>query len=83
MSALTLNRLTWLEPWYLALQATSGIVLEVNNVKNAIAKLYAIRKAQDDPSLSSLSICLSPLNPNQIWIYKQDARPTAAHPPSV
>lgn len=62
----------FLEPWYQALDAEFGIVLETNMRDVAKGKLYAARKEADDPELAGLSIVVSPTSPeSQLWIVKR------------
>lgn len=57
--------------WYEALSSSLGVVVETNDVDLCKAKLYALRRAVNDPDLSALSIVVSPNVPNQVWIIKR------------
>lgn len=65
-----------LELWYAALHSESpfGIVVETDGLERLRAKMYQARASCDDPSLENLVITTSPINPNQLWIVKQDAQ---------
>lgn len=60
----------YIEYWYQALAMERGVVLKTDNPKLLVAKLYAARKAAMDPDLEVLSIVLSPLASDQVWIIR-------------
>jgi hypothetical protein len=57
-----------LEYWYLAHAEQVGIIVTSNNRAAFMQQLYAARKVSDDPRLMELSICVSPLVENELWI---------------
>lgn len=52
-----------LELWYAALRNPYGVKVITNDVNRMKAKLYAERKAADDPALAALMIQTSSANP--------------------
>lgn len=62
-----------IEFWYSAVGAEVGICIESTDVPSLKAKLYQVRRDEDDPSLESLALVDSPTTPNQLWIVKKDA----------
>jgi len=60
------------EIWYAALAAKSGIIIQTNDPALCKQKLYALRKALDDPDLASISIMTSPHNENELWLVKKE-----------
>lgn len=64
MSALSLDI------WYKALSAQIGVIVKVSDPDLAKAKLYALRKAANDPDLDQISIRVSPESPDELWLIK-------------
>ena len=60
----------FLDLWYAALAAELGICVATTNRDILRQKLYAARKAANDPDLDSLSLILSPTDDSQIWIIR-------------
>lgn len=68
---LSASRDPWLDFWYEAFHAPSGIVLAVSDVPRAVQKLYQARAKSGDPDLQGLQIRRSPVEPNkEIWLLK-------------
>lgn len=65
------TNLPLLELWYTAFRSELGVVIETNDPERLRQKLYAVRKATDDPDLACLHLVISPLNPGDLWIIKQ------------
>ena len=61
-----------LEYWYQALGERYGIVLKTDNPKQTIQRLYRTRKEANDPELYKLHIKNSPVDPEAIWIVKNE-----------
>lgn len=57
-----------LEYWYQAVRSPLGIKLRTNNVTTVRARLYAVRRAANDPRLEPYSINISPEFPDELWI---------------
>lgn len=58
-----------LELWYRAAREPIGIKVQTNDALRLKAKLYAARKAAEDPDLAALMIQTSPLNQKtEVWI---------------
>lgn len=66
-----------LDIWYQALSSPIGIVLLVDNVDRARARLYALRRESKDPSLNALSLVPSPDATDQLWIVRNETRKDA------
>lgn len=64
MSALSLDL------WYKALAAQVGVIIKTDNPDLTKAKLYALRKAANDPDLDQISIRVSPESPDELWLVK-------------
>ena len=62
-----------LEYLYTALLSPFGIKLECDDVGALRQKLYAERRAAQDPDLDQLSFVPSPHNPQQLWLVKRPA----------
>lgn len=60
--------------WYQALHAEHGIELITDDGTQARQKLYAARKEVLDPDLDCISICLSPFEPNNLWLVKKTTK---------
>lgn len=75
------QQITFLEPWYLALNARIGYVFETDRPKELIQRLYKARKESLDPRLEELSIIRSPVaSDSQVWIVKRHVGTSEAHP---
>lgn len=61
-----------LEFWYQALRSKFGIVIKTDNVPRTLQRLYQERKKANDPALSQLHLRRSPVDPEAIWIVKND-----------
>jgi len=59
------------EIWYAALASQHGVVVLTDDPVLAKQKLYAMRKALNDPDLEGLSIMTSPNSPNELWFVKR------------
>lgn len=60
-----------LELLYDALREEVGLVVTTNNVERLRAKLYELRRKDDD--LAVLSFIISPTNPDaELWIVKKE-----------
>ena len=57
-------------PWYLAQASRFGIVLRTNDIRGALARLYAARKSACDPELEGLSLRPSPERRDELLIVK-------------
>ncbi len=63
--------MNYLELLYDALREEVGLVVTTNNVERLRARLYALRRKDDD--LAVLSFVISPINPNtELWILKKE-----------
>ena len=61
--------MSFIELLYKALTSPYGIVVRTSDVKRLQAKLYAERKAAQDPALDGLSFTPSRTNPaEELWI---------------
>lgn len=61
-----------IELLHLALAAPLGIIIETpDDPERVRQKLYAARRESED--FSCLSICMSPVNPQQLWLVKKNA----------
>lgn len=56
--------------WYSALASEFGVVVWSDNPDALKQRLYAARREAMDPALESLSIVVSPTNPEHLWIVK-------------
>jgi hypothetical protein len=64
-----------LELWLQALHEPVGIVVETTNRTTLMNRLYEARKEyQDREALMGLSICVSPMSENELWIIHQTVR---------
>lgn len=61
----------YLEAWYAALNSANGRVVITDDPETATRRLYAARKASDDPRLMDLSIVRSPTTETEIWIIRR------------
>lgn len=57
-----------LELMYDALRSDVGICISTTDIDRTRAKFYKLRKEED--GLSVLSLRVSPINPNELWIVK-------------
>jgi len=69
-----------IEHLYSALHARLGVVIQTDNPERLRQKLYAIRRETMDQDLSILSFIISPTDPTQLWIVKNDK--TKGTPPA-
>lgn len=60
--------------WYEALGSALGVVIQTDNPEKLRAKLYRLREQANDPMLASISIVISPTNPeSHVWLVKRKA----------
>ena len=60
------------EIWYAALASQRGIAIHTDDPAFARQKLYAIRRALQDPDLEGISIMTSPTAPDcELWLVKK------------
>jgi len=57
--------------WYQALAEPIGIRLYTENRRATMQQLYRAREKSGDPQLRELSIVVSPVDQNELWIAKQ------------
>jgi len=57
-----------LELWFDALRSPVGIVVETEDPPRLAQKLYAARAAYEGEELKNLSITMSPIAGNELWI---------------
>lgn len=60
----------YLSYWYAALASDLGVCVLTDNRERLRQRLYAARAASGDTSLEGLSLVLSPLNQEHVWILK-------------
>jgi hypothetical protein len=63
-----------IEYWYQALGSKYGIVIKTDNVGNTLQRLYQARQKSNDPELNKLHLRRSPIDPEAIWIVRNDAQ---------
>lgn len=59
-----------LEALYTALESKTGVILETDNPRLLMQRLYKARAEADDPALAGLTLIPSPLNANHLWIVR-------------
>jgi hypothetical protein len=57
-----------LQWWYTAAHQQVGIILVCSDARRVMNKLYAARRANPDPAIENLAICLSPTAADELWI---------------
>lgn len=61
-----------LQLWYRALASPFGIEIVCSPNPEAVRmKLYALRKSVQDTDLNQIAICLSPIDPDKLWLVKR------------
>jgi hypothetical protein len=60
-----------LELWYTALAEPVGICIQVTEQEKARQKLYALRRAANDPDLEKIAVVASPTDAKQLWLVKK------------
>lgn len=63
-----------IEHFYQALRSPLGVCLRTSDGEFVRQKLYAARAEAADPDLKALSICISPTDPDEIWIVKKGSK---------
>jgi len=63
-----------LEYWYQALESKFGIVIKTDSVSATLQRLYQARQASNDPELNKLHLRRSPVDPEAIWIVRNNAQ---------
>jgi len=58
--------------WYTALAADVGIKVQSSDPERLRQRLYQVRKGSGDPALDGLSLIISPLDPECVWIVKKE-----------
>lgn len=64
-----------LDLWYMALQSPYGIEVSCSETEPVRAKLYNLRREVQDKDLDTLSLCVSPFDPDKLWIVKRKPKP--------
>lgn len=57
--------------WYRALHSELGVELICSNVESFRAKLYTARREAKDPDLTAVSITISPMDRNKLWLVRK------------
>lgn len=63
--------MNYLETWYEALISPYGIIVRSTNPRATQSQLYQARLAALDPALEDLSIAVSPVDSNELWIIRR------------
>lgn len=62
-----------LDKFFRALASPLGIVLATDNPQRLVSKLNEIIQASTDPAFAELSVVVSPVEKNQIWLVNRGA----------
>ena len=62
----------YLNFWYMALASERGIEIVTDNFDVLRTKLYSLRAAVKDTDLAGIAICVSPFDPNRLWLVKRE-----------
>lgn len=69
-----MDRSPKLELWYEALASEFGLILSVSDPEFVRQKLYALRAKSGDADLESISLVVSPTNPQELWMVKRNEK---------
>lgn len=69
-----------IEHLYSALHSPLGIVIQTDNAERTRQKLYRARRELMNPELDKLSLVISPTDPSQLWIVKNDPQKGTSPP---
>jgi hypothetical protein len=58
--------------WYRALSSPLGVEVVCSDTESVRQKLYAVRAEIKDEALKRVSLCISPYDPNKIWLLRKD-----------
>ena len=63
-----------LDHLYAALHSPRGIIIQTEDAEKLRQRYYAIRRETLDPDLDRLSFIISPTDPSQLWIVRNDQK---------
>jgi hypothetical protein len=59
--------------WYMALSSPLGIEILCSDIESVRSRLYQARREVKDSDLDQISVCLSPFDPEKLWMVKKNA----------
>lgn len=60
-----------LNHWYRALHSEEGVELVCSDPNKVMSRLYKARSDAKDDDLKQVSICISPFDPNKLWLVRR------------
>lgn len=60
-----------LHHWYTALSSEFGVELNCSDAESVRQRLYRARAEAKDSDLDAVAICVSPFDPEKLWLVKR------------